>query len=151
MIRPIIETLNLRSEPITESGCIIWTGATTKGGYGAITIDNKNLAAHRVAFQEANGVIDEGLQVNHTCDIRCCINPRHLYQGTQSDNMKDKFKRNRHDMKGEKHPFSKLTEIDVQNIKKKLILGKLHKDIAKEYNVSRGCISYISRGDTWNV
>lgn len=143
------ERLSRYSEPVTESGCLLWIGATDGRGYGTITINNKQLSTHRVAYEEAHGEIPPGKQVNHHCDVRCCINPDHLYAGSQSENMLDKFRRKRHSLKGSNHPYSKLTENDVKIIKKRLKLGHLHKDIATSFGVTRRCITWINSGKTW--
>lgn len=81
--------------PITETGCWIWIGATRTSGYGNIGWKGKTLGAHRASYIAFNGILPEGLQINHKCDVRSCVNPSHLYVGTQKDNMGDMDARNR--------------------------------------------------------
>jgi hypothetical protein len=78
-----------------ESGCHLWMGARNIWGYGRHKVDGKTCAAHRTAWGLANGSIPEGLLVLHHCDNPCCVNPDHLYVGTQADNMRDMFARGR--------------------------------------------------------
>lgn len=72
--------------------CWVWAGPVDRGGYGRW---GKKLA-HRVAFARANGFIPEGASVLHRCDNPPCVNPKHLYAGTASDNMNDALARGRH-------------------------------------------------------
>ena len=112
-----------------ESGCWQWTGALDKRGYGTKRIgsrdDNKNWFAHRLSYQEFVKPLTEGLQVNHTCDNPACVNPEHLYEGTQQQNMQDKKDRGRTlgrpvpNMQGVKHHGARLTEEEVMYLRSK--------------------------------
>jgi hypothetical protein len=83
-------------EKIPFDTCWHWTGALFKTGYGAFRSAELGARyAHRVAFELARGPIPQGLQVQHRCDVRDCVNPDHLYAGTQSQNMHDAYDRQR--------------------------------------------------------
>lgn len=83
-----------------QDECWLWLGALKDTGYGQLTrlhISRSPLKAHRVAYELTNGPIQGGLHVLHRCDNRRCVNPAHLFLGTNDDNVRDMFakKRNR--------------------------------------------------------
>lgn len=128
-----------------KSSCIIWMGAATTQGYGVMEDKNgvsKN--AHRAMYELVNGPIPPGMHVCHTCDVRLCVNPRHLWVGTIQENMIDKIRKGRQ-ASGEKMPNCKLTAKDRKNIVSEYASGKYSQSaIAKKYGVAA---SQISR--TW--
>lgn len=73
----------------TASGCWLWTGATSPGGYGKFYLAGRAVGAHRAAWMLMRGEIPPGMQVCHHCDVPGCVNPNHLFIGTQKDNMRD--------------------------------------------------------------
>lgn len=95
-------------EIVTESGCWIFMGQIDLLGYGYVRIKRKRQAAHRYFYEYYNGAIPKGLLVLHKCDVRCCVNPNHLWLGTQSDNMYDMYRKGRRSNSGNKNPNSKL-------------------------------------------
>lgn len=84
------------------NSCWLWTGALTKGGYGKININKKFISTHRLSWELVNGEIPKGLHVCHTCDVRSCVNPEHLWLGTAKDNAMDREKKGRSDNGGYK-------------------------------------------------
>ncbi len=62
---------------------------------GQVHIRYKNQYAHRVAYELATGPIPEGMVVCHRCDTPACINPDHLFVGTQQDNIADMHRKGR--------------------------------------------------------
>ncbi len=80
----------------TPSDCWHWmAGKKGCGGYGGFYAAGVDTYAHRVAWQIANGHIPAGLLILHKCDNPSCVNPDHLYAGTQKDNVRDKLERYR--------------------------------------------------------
>ena len=73
-------------EPLTESGCWVWLGACTAGGYGTISINKKTFYAHRLFYEFYRAPIPFGLQIDHLCRVRCCVNPDHLEIVTNREN-----------------------------------------------------------------
>jgi len=83
--------------------CWLWHGYRNKWGYGRVTKGiSVTLMAHRVSWEFANGPIPAGLYVCHTCDNPPCVNPEHLFLGTQLDNIRDASRKGR--MPGNPHP-----------------------------------------------
>lgn len=74
---------------INENGCWLFRESLTQRGYGQVTFNYKVLRAHRVAYEYWRGNIPPKMLVLHTCDVRHCINPAHLFLGTDLDNKKD--------------------------------------------------------------
>lgn len=75
--------------------CWKWVGAKNHNGYGIVSKRSGNCLAHRVSWSLLNGDIPEGQHVLHKCDVRDCVNPDHLFLGTQADNMRDMVQKGR--------------------------------------------------------
>src|SRR6267142_469485 len=103
---------------IDKSGdCWLWTAGSGSTGYGYFYIGRVQYAAHRFAWVSKHGPIPAGMQVLHSCDVRRCV--RHLFLGTQSDNIQDMHNKGRgFDNRGSRHPLAKLTEEDVEEIRR---------------------------------
>lgn len=95
--------------PEPNSGCWLWDADTDNKGYGRIRDDGKVRLAHRVSLFLNVGKFPTKF-VLHRCDTPCCVNPEHLYEGTQLDNMRDRSTRGRMaDQRGERSHRAKLT------------------------------------------
>jgi hypothetical protein len=77
-------------------GCWLWTGATTKFGYGRLSHNGKMISAHRLSFLLAGNELPTELCVLHKCDNPACVRPDHLFSGTKADNNEDTKRKGRH-------------------------------------------------------
>jgi hypothetical protein len=75
--------------------CWPWTGAVSSKGYGRFNLAGINRTASRIAWSLTNGPVPAGLQVLHTCDNPPCVNPQHLWLGTNADNAADSLAKGR--------------------------------------------------------
>jgi len=134
---------------VTESGCWEFDGGKSKGGYGALTLNNHNIKAHRVAYELWVGPIPEGLVVRHfVCDNPPCINPDHLRVGTTKDNSQDMVRAGRgYKVKGSLRSNSKLTELEALAIKNNTT--NTQKQLAKLYGISASVVCSIRTGTSW--
>jgi len=82
-------------QPEPMSGCWLWDGAITGGGYGEMRYLDRRQDAHRVAWMIHRGEIPDGLYVLHRCDVKLCVNPDHLFLGTQKQNIHDMMRKGR--------------------------------------------------------
>ena len=109
------------------------------------------LLAHHVSWELHHGPIPKGLHVLHKCDIPACVNPDHLFLGTQADNMRDKVKKGRQPYRrGEEVQASRLTAQQVVDIRHDYALGvETHRSLGKKYGVSHHTIGVIVRRNGW--
>ena len=131
-----------------DDECWEWLGSVDMQGRAKFGIYKIPVNAARVMYQLTIGDIPEGLCVLHTCDNRGCVNPYHLYAGTNQDNVNDKVKRGRQP-RGEKSSPAKLTDNIVRGIVVLLKEGKTYKEIAARFNTTDERVHYIATGKAW--
>lgn len=133
-----------------DSGCWLWKGYISPGGYGVISMPGKKMrSAHRIAWNLFRGEIPQGLLVCHRCDVRACVNPKHLFLGTVAENAAD-MKRKGRSRAGEKNGRARLTAKQVRSIRAFLASGKVSLgELAKRFQVSYATISAIKTGRIW--
>jgi hypothetical protein len=137
---------------VNENGCWIWKGAKLRGGYGHFRrcINGKwvMFKAHRYAYEYFNGPLEKGLLVCHKCDNPECVNPEHLFKGTNKDNAEDKVKKGRHVFgRNKKHQW--LTLEVVNSIRKDHKEGLKNSEISKKYEISPSQISRVVKNQIW--
>lgn len=142
---PLRERFERQFIPEPNSGCWLWIGALCGRGYGTIKDEHRVMRrATRVSWELHYGPIPDGLCILHKCDNPVCVNPEHLFPGTNADNTRDMFAKGRtHDMRGRN---AKLTPSQVLAIKND---GRAGTEIAAQYGVSAATISNIRLGKRW--
>ena len=142
VIVPILEKFFSKVKK-TES-CWLWLGSKNNKGYGLLAVSKIGRKsdvqlAHRVSWWIHNDHIYDGLQVLHKCDNPICVNPDHLFLGTQSDNIRDCVTKNRHWA-----PW-KLSKEQLLVIKQLMVTGLTDNEIAGRFGVSRRAINHHRR------
>jgi hypothetical protein len=133
--------------PEPNSGCWLWAdgGEIVKGGYIRIMSGSRRRLAHRYAYERYRGPIPPGLYVCHHCDVRCCVNPDHLFLGTLADNNADRDRKGRQP-RGTDIGLAKLTDADVLEIRAST---ETQRALGRRYGVAHCTIGLILRHETW--
>lgn len=148
------------------NGCWLWTAYRNARGYGVVGFNRKIHLAHRVCYSLKHGAIPPGLFVCHRCDNPPCVNPDHMFLGTQKDNMADCSSKGRINSKigdrlwakinpervprGENNQQAKLTTNKVLKIRELYMSGNIsQRQLAKDFGVSKGTIYYVVKGLVW--
>jgi hypothetical protein len=141
-------------EKVAKAGaddCWLWKAGRNQYGYGLIS----HRLAHRVSWEIAYGKpVPPGLVVCHGCDNPACVNPEHLWLGTQRDNLQDMFAKGRgkhvvpRDNGRERNPMAKLTADDVGKIRS--LAGTMtQRKLGERFGVGQDQISRILSGERW--
>lgn len=126
----------------TKTNCWIWLSKTYTDGYGKFITDSQQKRAHRISYELfKEPIINKELRCCHTCDNRLCVNPEHLWLGTNDENMMDMVQKGRQ--------WSKLNPEDVLKIRKLAEEKIPYREIAEIYNLSKGYISNLVLRKKW--
>ena len=139
------------AEPQPNTGCWLWTGSITKDGYGRMSRagQRQKALAHRVAYEVFVGDIPMGLCVLHHCDTPSCVNPDHLYCGSQIQNIADRVARGR-SMCGERQYRAKLDPEKIREIRAIASEKTLTRnEIGARFGVTGPNVSDIVNRHTW--
>lgn len=143
-------------EKRSDDECWEWKAGKTPAGYGLFYFEGRRIGAHRFALMTVVGRIDENIFACHRCDNPLCVNPSHLFLGTQSDNMLDMSAKGRHFahatpervLRGEDHGMARLTWEQVGTIRS-LADQKTQEELSEEYGVSVRVIQLIILNKAW--
>lgn len=160
-----------------SADCWLWTGGLEPDGYARSRTPIGRIYVHRIAYMLTHGEIGEGLMVLHTCDVRHCCNPSHLFLGSHNDNMRDMMSKGRHHFQknpeslsshmalmhtnriggggfryhGEDTPNAKLTESDIREIRRIHESGQAgFRKISKAFGVPKQHIARIVKREAWS-
>jgi HNH endonuclease len=132
-----------------ETPCWIWQGAPdTSDGYGHIRWNGTDYLAHRASWIFHVAPISDDLHVLHHCDTPLCVNPDHLWRGTDADNVDDMW------AKGRENPAKRtgnavLNEVGVALIRYFIECGWSPTELARRYQIGRRTIRNIRSWETW--
>lgn len=144
--KPLVDRFWERVKKTTS--CWLWTGNCVPFGYGLIRFGGKPARTHRVSWMIHRGEIPKGMLVLHRCDNPKCVNPNHLFLGTDKDNLADMASKNR-SPHGECNGMHKLRKADVVEIYKLSAAGCTQRQIAKRFLISQQHVSGIVRREYW--
>lgn len=157
---PYVRTAQRESElfwakvgPVNKNGCRLWQASFfPQTGYGCFNRMAGGVkraeTAHRMAWLLTNGPIADGLHVCHTCDIRACCNPDHLFLGTPMDNRQD-CKRKGRGNHGEKNGRAKRTEKWVMRLRRAQRAGATWAQLSVRFGVSEKEVYQVVSGANW--
>lgn len=155
-LTPLVHRFWRRVQP-TANGCWEWQGAVNEHGYGVIGRGRRGSGcakAHRVAYELVHDVhLDPKIVVCHHCDNPRCVNPAHLFAGSQQDNLSDMRSKRRDSppprFQGARNSMAKLDESSIHEVFRLRALGLTHRRIATTFGVSRTAIGFVLNRTTW--
>ena len=141
------ERMECLTQPEMNTGCLLWSGAIDRKGYGKFWYDGKSDKAHRVSWSMAFGAIPNGLCVLHRCDTPACVNEGHLFLGTLGDNSKDMRTKGR--VRRGVRQFAPFSAEDANKVHDMRASGMLQREIGAALGIDRSTVSRILSGERW--
>ena len=132
--------------------CIIKVSCTTRTRYARSTLNGQRDSAHRNAWRIRYGEIPDGMCVLHHCDNPPCVNPAHLFLGTQADNIRDMMLKGRNRYKahlGSTNPNATVSRSVVYAVLRDSNAGMIETELVKKHGVSKGTVNNIRSGKHW--
>lgn len=155
--QPIRERINSNHTLNPQTGCWEWSRHRNAKGYGVLSCSEGrakkwSTLAHRASWETFVGPIPAGMNVCHHCDNPCCVNPNHLFLGTQLDNVRDCMRKGRKrnvGVRGEANCNAKLTAVDVLEIRRLNALGTSQAELGRRYGITQGVTWRIIHRQSW--
>lgn len=141
----LAQRIKWRSKRNKKTGCVEWTAHRSPKGYALIWWQTATWRVHRLVWTLRHGKIPDGLKVLHKCDNRACINLRHLFLGTDTDNMRDRDRKQRQ-ARGERMHNAVLTAAKVRYLRRVKITATA---LSRRWGISITAICKARAGDTW--
>lgn len=136
--------------------CWEWQAGKSNKGYGRLWVNGDNVNAHVFSYELHNGPIPRGLFVLHKCDNRRCVNPNHLFLGTQQDNIDDMRAKGRESypghsgMPGERNGNARFTNEQVKVLREQFLIANCSvMAFARSHNVPENTMRKIIRFQTY--
>ena len=137
-----------------NGGCWLWSAATSDFGHGVTSYAGQPIRAHRRAYERWRGPIPAELKVCHHCDVPQCVNPDHLFLGTQADNLADMVRKGRwgesRTLRGAANGNSRLTEAEALQIIADVAAGRSKTEVANDNGITRTAVYLIVKGQNWS-
>ncbi len=148
--RPLAERFWEKVDVRGADECWPWLASKKQGGYGRISDERGHpQLSHRVSYALTVSPIPDGNVVCHRCDNPRCVNPAHLFLGTQADNLRDMRSKGRgNPPRGVEHPKARLTEALAQQIRRD---SRSHRQLARAFGIGKSTVGMIKAGDTWTL
>lgn len=136
------EVIRQRSTPEPMSGCWIWergcrgvaSDESCAVGYASAYWDGRSQLGHRLAYEAFIGPIPDGAFVLHSCDLRCCVNPDHLFLGSHDDNMRDRVAKTTHCCNGHEYSVAGYYTIKRSSGLSNRLCKACHREREKRYH-----------------
>jgi hypothetical protein len=148
--------------PQNPEDCWGWKLCKDKKGYALFSIKTKSIKAHRLSYQLFNGEIPAGMCVCHSCDNPSCTNPRHLWLGTNADNLRDMIAKGRANKakgesngthtrrdrvpRGDRHWNTKIPDAEIPDVFRLRSHGMSYEELAQIFQVTPGLIGHVLKG-----
>jgi hypothetical protein len=113
--------------------CWVWQLQIGRGGYGYVKRGGRPRRAHRVFYEDRYGPIPDGMQLDHLCKQRACVNPDHLEAVTHTENVRR----------------SSLTHLTTESVQEIREASGSQRQIARRFGISQGQVSRIRAGHSW--
>lgn len=143
---PMAERLRVASRVDPDTGCWIWTGSRVPFGHGRAKIGlHKSVYAHRLSYETFVGPIPDGMFVCHRCDVPSCVNPEHLWLGTNADNLADMARKGRA-RKGPSAPQARFSDDEIREMRRLVAAGCTERGVAERFDCAPSYVNRVACG-----